>query len=148
MSAVSEMIMLPKKNLRDKRVANERREKERLYLIELGRAPLLINEGIFIKETRNENEMEFALKRLKSLGFTIEESVDRVLYIHMPIEFKNIQYRVVADPRCKKSIRFTVYKLGDKPYYIGQTYLIDYWVNNLHQTLEKRLFKEIENKTL
>lgn len=148
MSAVSEMIMLTEKNLRDKQVADERRIKERLYLIELGKSPLLIDEGVFFKDARNENEMELALKKLESLGFSIEESVDRVLYIHKIIEYENMQYCAVADPRCKKSIRFTLYKLGDKPYYIGQTYLPDYWVNNLYQTLEKRLFKEIENKIL
>lgn len=148
MSPVSEMIMLPEKTLREKRVTDERRKKERLYLIEPGKSPLLIDEGIFLKETRSENEMEFALKRLKSLDFSVEEAENRVLYIYKTIEYKNVQYHTVADPRHKNSIRFTLYKLGEKPDYIGQTYLLDYWVNNLHQTLEKRLFKEIENNIL
>lgn len=148
MSAVSEMIMLPEKTLRDKQVTDERCKKERLYLIELGKSPLLIDEGIFLKETRSESEMEFALKRLKSLGFSMEETEDRVIYIYKTIEYENVQYHMVADPRHKNSIRFTLYKVGERPDYIGQTYLLDYWVNNLHQTLEKRLFKKIENNIL
>lgn len=120
----------------------KRRQNETLYQLSPFREPELIDgSGWTFDPARNQEQLDFALARLKLLGFQLKKNQN----IHSWVDDKE-EFVVYADPRKAKKINFEVWEKPlpkkTKHFYLNphrSFYIMDSWKNDIKAKYDNRL---------